>query len=260
MQCFTIFIGLIISLGLSAQAQAQDRIYRCGNEYTNSVPSPQTKGCVLVEGGNVTVKKEGLDPAAMPVEVIAEMAQKLEGTIYVIPHRESADGDLTACGLEFSAMKRDFSTMKGAPVKIVGSFYIRPNGKVGVAYVLKLGVFDGFGYEVGFAPSNAFVRAPNGITPKKAIRTEAETKGFALFVGAFDKSAFAAFTGIAEKSQLIVGFNRKPGQQDVTFKLDLTVTDSQMSPGGKVVRTKSDQPVREFLDCSADLLKSANVK
>jgi hypothetical protein len=43
-------------------AQAQDRIYRCGNEYTNTVPSPQTKGCKLVEGGNVTVV-QGIRPS-----------------------------------------------------------------------------------------------------------------------------------------------------------------------------------------------------
>jgi hypothetical protein len=42
-------------LGLSLLAQAQDRIYRCGNEYTNTVPQGHEKGCKLVEGGNVTV-------------------------------------------------------------------------------------------------------------------------------------------------------------------------------------------------------------
>jgi hypothetical protein len=46
------FLGALL---VGSAAQAQDRIYRCGNEYTNTVPSPQTKGCKLVEGGNVTV-------------------------------------------------------------------------------------------------------------------------------------------------------------------------------------------------------------
>ncbi|HNE60831.1 MAG: hypothetical protein IT498_06545 [Rubrivivax sp.] len=44
-------------------AAAQDRIYRCGNEYTN-----QPKGrsdCKLVEGGNVTIVR-GTAPAAAP--------------------------------------------------------------------------------------------------------------------------------------------------------------------------------------------------
>lgn len=36
-------------------AQAQDRIYRCGNEYTNTVPAGQKNNCKLVTGGNVTV-------------------------------------------------------------------------------------------------------------------------------------------------------------------------------------------------------------
>ena len=34
---------------------AQDRIYRCGNEYTNTVTEAQSKNCKLVSGGNVTV-------------------------------------------------------------------------------------------------------------------------------------------------------------------------------------------------------------
>jgi hypothetical protein len=35
--------------------QAQEPIYRCGNEYTNTKPDARAKGCKLVEGGNVTV-------------------------------------------------------------------------------------------------------------------------------------------------------------------------------------------------------------
>lgn len=47
----TVFVAL---LGAASPAQAQSRIYRCGNEYTNTVP-PGQKGCKLIEGGNVTV-------------------------------------------------------------------------------------------------------------------------------------------------------------------------------------------------------------
>lgn len=42
-------------------AQAQDRIFRCGNEYTNSPTPAQKKDCKQIEGGNVTVV-----PAAKP--------------------------------------------------------------------------------------------------------------------------------------------------------------------------------------------------
>ena len=44
---------------------AQDRIYRCGNEYTNTATQARERGCKLVEGGNVTVL-QGSRPAAAP--------------------------------------------------------------------------------------------------------------------------------------------------------------------------------------------------
>ena len=44
-------------------ALAQDRIYRCGNEYTNNASVAKDRGCKVVEGGNVTVV-QGTHPAA----------------------------------------------------------------------------------------------------------------------------------------------------------------------------------------------------
>lgn len=45
-------------------ASAQDRIYRCGNEYTNQIKG--RSDCKLVEGGNVTIVR-GTAPAPAPV-------------------------------------------------------------------------------------------------------------------------------------------------------------------------------------------------
>ena len=50
---------------------AQDRIYRCGNEYTNTVPNAQTKGCKLMEGGNVTVVQGVRPVATAPARIAA---------------------------------------------------------------------------------------------------------------------------------------------------------------------------------------------
>lgn len=44
-----------MTLACAGNALAQDRIYRCGNEYTNTVSEAQAKNCKLVSGGNVTV-------------------------------------------------------------------------------------------------------------------------------------------------------------------------------------------------------------
>ncbi|MFN9472499.1 hypothetical protein [Acidovorax sp.] len=43
---------------------AQDRIYRCGNEYTNNATQAKERGCKLVEGGNVTVVQSARPAAA----------------------------------------------------------------------------------------------------------------------------------------------------------------------------------------------------
>lgn len=51
---------LLISLAAALVAPncfSQERIYRCGNEYTNTLQDARTKGCKLLEGGNVTVVK-----------------------------------------------------------------------------------------------------------------------------------------------------------------------------------------------------------
>ena len=57
------FLFLIAVFATSALAQ--DRIYRCGNEYTNTVSEAQAKNCKLVSGGNVTVVP-GVRPPVRP--------------------------------------------------------------------------------------------------------------------------------------------------------------------------------------------------
>lgn len=55
----------------SSGAYADGPIYRCGNEYTNTVSEAQKSHCKLIEGGNVTVV-QGFRPAvAPPVRVAA---------------------------------------------------------------------------------------------------------------------------------------------------------------------------------------------
>jgi len=49
--------SILLALAVSAifPAAAQDRIYRCGNEYTNVVVPGQESKCTLITTGNVTV-------------------------------------------------------------------------------------------------------------------------------------------------------------------------------------------------------------
>ncbi|MFZ9298358.1 MAG: hypothetical protein ACO24Y_08470 [Hylemonella sp.] len=58
----TLLVGMLLpaSFGL-----AQERIYRCGNEYTNNPTEEQKNSCRLITGGNVTVVP-AQRPAASP--------------------------------------------------------------------------------------------------------------------------------------------------------------------------------------------------
>ena len=48
-------VALFTAVVLLPTAWSQDRIYRCGNEYTNNANDAKQRGCKVVEGGNVTV-------------------------------------------------------------------------------------------------------------------------------------------------------------------------------------------------------------
>ena len=52
---FTLLSTLWLGALCAPAAWSQDRIYRCGNEYTNNTAQAKERGCRLVEGGNVTV-------------------------------------------------------------------------------------------------------------------------------------------------------------------------------------------------------------
>ncbi|QTD46916.1 hypothetical protein [Ottowia testudinis] len=60
---FRLPIAAAVLGAVALPAAAQDRIYRCGNEYTNQIKG--RSDCKLVEGGNVTVVR-GTTPAAAP--------------------------------------------------------------------------------------------------------------------------------------------------------------------------------------------------
>ena len=62
-KAFSFLLAVLLgSVASFSTAWAQDRIYRCGNEYTNNPGQARERGCKLVEGGNVTVV-QGTRPA-----------------------------------------------------------------------------------------------------------------------------------------------------------------------------------------------------
>jgi hypothetical protein len=64
-----LLLPLAAILLVANSANAQDRIYRCGNEYTNNVAEAQARNCKLIEGGNVTVVQGPRVPATSAVKL-----------------------------------------------------------------------------------------------------------------------------------------------------------------------------------------------
>ncbi len=54
MKTVSLFL-LMASLAGLQTAHAQERVWRCGNEYTNNAADAQKRGCKVMEGGNLTI-------------------------------------------------------------------------------------------------------------------------------------------------------------------------------------------------------------
>jgi hypothetical protein len=65
MKTLSVFLlAALAAAGVHIQARAQqERVWRCGNEYTNNATVAQQRGCKVMEGGNVTVV-QGTRPIA----------------------------------------------------------------------------------------------------------------------------------------------------------------------------------------------------
>ena len=93
-----VFLIPLAAVLASASSVAQERIYRCGNEYTNTLPNnAQARGCKLVDGGNVTVV-QGTRPAAAastarPAPASAPSSAPSTGPRIDVGEQKSRDSD-----------------------------------------------------------------------------------------------------------------------------------------------------------------------
>ena len=74
-------IAVFALAAIAAGANAQTRIWRCGNSYTNSESEAKANGCKPMEGGNITVV-QGTRPNATPPTRVATapVGQRIDAT------------------------------------------------------------------------------------------------------------------------------------------------------------------------------------
>ena len=72
---FFLVWGLVLVPGLlQAQSPQASRVYRCGNQYTNTPTEAQAPGCKLLEGASVTVVQGMRAPVPLPPAAAAPPA------------------------------------------------------------------------------------------------------------------------------------------------------------------------------------------
>jgi hypothetical protein len=72
------YITVIALAAMAAGAQAQTRIYRCGNTYTNSEAEAKAKGCKPMDGGNITVVEGTRVNGAAATKVATAPSQRID--------------------------------------------------------------------------------------------------------------------------------------------------------------------------------------
>ncbi len=91
-----ILLAALLGAGAS---QAQTRIFRCGNTYTNDVNEAQAKGCKPLDGGNVTVvqgtrvQASGVRPASAPPPQPSAAPGGMSGTRIDAGDQRARDAD-----------------------------------------------------------------------------------------------------------------------------------------------------------------------
>jgi len=108
-------LALLLAVLANGSAYAQDRIYRCGNEYTNMVSRAQEKTCTLITTGNVNLlpadKASGAKLARPAVRQDAQ-AQRLKDT----EARTILESELKKAQSQLAELKQEYQG--GEPEKL----------------------------------------------------------------------------------------------------------------------------------------------
>lgn len=105
---------------------SQDRIYRCGNEYTNNAAVAKQRNCHVIEGGSVTVvhtQRGSVPPAAGTSAPAPRLNKGPAGTQVDAGHQQARDNDARAIlQAELTKAQQRLSTLQaeynnGQPAK-----------------------------------------------------------------------------------------------------------------------------------------------
>jgi hypothetical protein len=166
-------------------------------------------------------------------------------------------GELQGCTLVYRAVQNDSAYLDGSPVVIIGNIGI---GQIGanVALTFKVGVKNLVENGTIVRPNFAYLQTKSYSTAKVKQQVMDGDEGFRLYAySLFDSTVLNLYGEIMDSGTVTIAFNRKKGGMDVLVPIDLSVSDAAYPEGGKVVRKRSTEAVRNFASCSTTLMNQA---
>lgn len=195
--------------------------------------------------------------SAVALAPVPSWAQLDNGTVDVFFQELTASGALEGCSLVFSAIEQDYSYRSGKQVLMNGSVALRIlDTKQGLVFAGKLGTRDLSVGSKWVKPAYFYFASAHGTTAGHAIITESGTEGYKLLLGdASAESILRLVQDMAERKEFRVGFNRKPGGQDVntTIKMNIAL---KKDAAGHAQTVKNDETARDFFNCTSRLASS----
>lgn len=142
----------------------------------------------------------------------------------IVAREITSGGKLIACSLEFSAAFRDHVYKKGEPVGVTGSINLwHGKGQIYASFKLVGADFVG-ATPVRFKVATASLFDPTGKPYNSVVSGCEDERDYCAAM------PFEAFLGtvllIAEKGQLRMAYNRRPGGMDVPINLDVAPHES----------------------------------
>jgi hypothetical protein len=183
-------------------------------------------------------------------------AQTLDnGTVDVYFQPVTAQGRAEGCSLVFTSLERDFQYLQGQQVVLNGSIAIRVIDGNDLMFTGKLGTRPFVGGSPGKwdAPAHFYFATRNGTTAGHAVIADSDTEGYKLLIGRVSNdNVMKLLKEMGETQTFTVGFNRRPGGQDVHSSIRMNVA-LKKDDRGNARQVLNDETPAQFFDCLARL-------
>jgi hypothetical protein len=177
------------------------------------------------------------------------------GTVDVYFQQISSAGRLEGCSLVFTALEADTAYLRGKQIIMNGSLAVRTLSPSSLFFTGKLGTRPFDQSTKWQEPEHFYFSTANGSTAGTAKVAASDTKGYRLLIAQMDEPVMTVIREMVETREFTVGFNRKPGGQDVYTTIKIA-TSLRKDATGVPQKVFTDETAKSFAGCLSRLADS----